>query len=95
MLPNTKGTNVVSGASTTTVIKTGAGFLSGIVINTPITAATLTIYDNTAASGTKLGTVLLPVTVGAPTRIAYDCNFSTGLTIVSTGLNLDFTVVYA
>lgn len=95
MLPNTRGTNVVSGASTTTTIKSGAGFLSKIVINTPAAAGTLTIYDNTAASGTKLATVLLTVAVGNPLVIPYEIQFSTGLTIVSTIAGLDFTVVYA
>ena len=95
MLPNTKGTNIVSGASTTTTFKSSAGFLSKIIINTPVALGTLTVYDNTAASGTKIGTLALIAAVGNPMVLPYEINFSTGLTIVSTVAGLDFTVVYA
>ncbi len=86
--------NVVSGASTTTVAKIGAGFLGSIIINTPVASGTYTIYDNSSAAGLKIATALLPATVGVPTTIIYNCNFSVGLTIVSTITGLDYTVTY-
>jgi hypothetical protein len=82
-------TNVTS--KTTTVAKIGPGILRAIVINAPGTSDTLTIYDNTAASGTKIGTVT--VTAGYP--LVYDVNFSTGLTVVSGGSTAgDYTIVW-
>lgn len=85
-------TNVVSGASTTTVIKASSGFLHTITVNTPVASGTLTIYNNTAASGTKIGTVTLPAVVGQPVTLIYDANENIGITIVSTIAGLDFTV---
>lgn len=77
---------------TDTVVKSGAGTLIRIVIS-PGTTDTLTIYDNTAASGTKIGTV----TIGATTIVSleYGCAFSTGLTITSGGGAAgNYTVIY-
>lgn len=75
--------------ATTTTVKTGAGFLHSITINTTA-AGTITIYDNTAGSGTKIGT--LASSVGQQTFF-YDVQFATGLTIV-TGAASDITVSY-
>lgn len=77
--------------ATTTVVKSGPGTLLWISINATGTSDTLTIYDNTAASGTKIGTIT--VTAGDTIR-AFNCNFTTGLTIVSGGTPGDYTVVY-
>jgi hypothetical protein len=53
------------------------------------------MYDNTAGSGTKIGTITLPATLlsDGPREASYDLRFSTGLTIVTTGTS-DVTVVY-
>ena len=53
---------------------------------------TRSIYDNTAASGTKIGTV----TVFASTNpcLTYDVNFKTGLTLVTATASSDLTVSY-
>jgi len=53
---------------------------------------TITIYDNTAASGTKIGTA----TVFAATNpcLTYDVNFTTGLTVVTATASSDLTVSY-
>ena len=80
-------------AATTTTVKSGAGFLRAIMVNTPIASATITVYDNTSASGTKIGTFTLPSTVGNPFTIPCDIAFSTGLTLVTSGLT-DITAVY-
>lgn len=51
-----------------------------------------TIYDNTAGSGTKIGTI--DTTAGVQTFL-YDVAFSTGLTIVTAaGTASDMTLSY-
>ncbi len=79
--------------STTTVVKSGAGTLHGINVNTLGTvASTAVVYDNTAGSGTKLATIDT-LTVGNVGWNQYDVAFATGLTIVTTGAP-DITVSY-
>lgn len=79
-------TNITGAA--TTVCKTGPGVLTTIVIN-KATTGTITIYDNTAASGTKIGTIAASTAAGS---FDYQCQFTTGLTIVN-GSTEDITVV--
>lgn len=84
-------TNITT--KTTTVAKTGAGVLHSIVINKAGSADTLTVYDNTAASGTIIGTIT--VTASVNFVFLYDVAFSTGLTIVSGGTTAgDYTAVW-
>jgi len=66
----------------TTVLKTGKGQLHCLTVNSVGTTSTATIYDNTAASGTKIGTA---TTVLAGQTNCYDIVFSTGLTVVTAG----------
>lgn len=84
--------NVAAGTATTTV-KSGAGVLYSVIINTKgASANTLTCYDNTAGSGTKIAII---DTTGGTASIRYDVAFSTGLTCVSaTGTGADYTVSY-
>lgn len=84
-------TSITTGATTT--IKTGPGVLHGVTVNTLVASATITIYDNTAGSGTKIATITLPSTITAatPFEINYDVGFATGLTIVTSGAT-DITV---
>ena len=84
--------NIVLAAPTTTVVKSGSGILHTVCINTPAATGTITIYDNTAASGTKIATV----TIFASTNpcFTYDAAFSTGLTIVTATAANDLTVTY-
>ena len=76
----------------TTVVKSGGGILHTICVNTPAATETITIYDNTEASGTKIGTA----TVFASTNpcLIYDVNFTTGLTLVTATASSDLTVSY-
>jgi hypothetical protein len=80
--------------NTTTAVKSGAGTLVRVVINSKGAAAnTAVLYDNTAGSGTRIGT--LDTVNGAIASLDYGCAFSTGLTIVTaTGTAADLTVVY-
>lgn len=76
----------------TTEVKSGAGVLHTICVNTAAATETITIYDNIAGSGTKIGTI----TVYASTNpcLTYDVNFTTGLTIVTATASSDLTVSY-
>lgn len=77
--------------STTTVVKSGAGVLHIVNVNTLGTVASIvTIYDNTAGSGTKIGTINSLTLSGA---FQFDIAFATGLTLVTTGAP-DITVSY-
>lgn len=76
----------------TTVVKSGAGTLKGIVFNTPGTLSSMVLYDNTSGSGTKIGTI--NTTLGQ-NSLSYEVAFTTGLTIVTSGtLAADATVSY-
>jgi hypothetical protein len=77
----------VASATTTTI--ENAIFLHAIVINTTA-AGGITIYDNTEASGTKVGTLKASVVEGTYT---YNCLLGTGLTIVTAAAS-DITIIY-
>lgn len=83
-------------APTTTVVKSGAGVLHTITLNKPVASSVITIYDNTSAAGTKIGTITLPGTLltDGPHSAIYDVIFSTGLTIVTATGASDITVAY-
>lgn len=77
----------------TTTVKSGAGVLHSITVNSLGTvASTTTAYDNTAGSGTVIGILNTLTLSGA---FIYDLAFATGLTLVTTGtVAPDITVVY-
>ncbi|HEV3262053.1 MAG TPA: hypothetical protein VG013_34700 [Gemmataceae bacterium] len=79
---------------TTTVVKSGAGYLHSIAINTKGASGNVaTVYDNTTGSGTVIA--VIDPTANLQTLL-YDVQFSTGLTIVTaTGTAADLTVSYA
>lgn len=77
--------------NSTTVLKRSPGNLHRITVNNFGAANTITVYDNTAASGT------LMATIGSSNEgtFEYNCEFQVGLTIVqSGGTASDITVVY-
>lgn len=76
--------------SATTTIKSGVGVLHAITINTTAASA-ITIYDNTAGSGTKIATIAASPAIGSTFR--FDVAFTTGLTVVLAGAS-DITVSY-
>lgn len=88
--------NIVLAAPTTTVVKAASGFLHSITINTPAATGVITIYDNTAGSGTKIGTITMPATLlsDGPRTAIFDVLFATGLTIVTATAAQDITVSY-
>ena len=85
------GKHVAAGTATTTV-KSSAGVLHAIVINTKgASANVLTIYDGDA-TGAVIAVIDTTVTFGT---LYYDIAFATALTAVSaTGTGADFTVSY-
>lgn len=92
--------NIITNATTT--VKSGSGYIKGFSVNNPslltIAALTITVYDNTAASGTKIGTFTVPfgLTTSVPFEIELCSKFGTGLTIVTAGPTVpaDITVAY-
>lgn len=80
-------------ATGTTTIKSGAGILRRVVVNTKGTGSnTLTIYDNTSGTGTIIAVI---DTTDKTANIDYGLAFSTGLTVVdATGTSADITVIY-
>lgn len=80
-------------ANGTTTVKSGAGVLRRIVINTRGGIVnTLTIYDNTTATGTVIGVV---DTINAGGAFDYELDFTTGLTVVlAGGTAADITIIY-
>lgn len=78
--------------ATTTVVKSGAGLLHRVGVNTPVAAATITVYDNTAGSGTVLAVITTPASP-VPFSLDYDVKVVNGLTLVTVGAQ-DITVSY-
>lgn len=76
-------------SATTTTVKSGAGFVHAITVNTTA-AGTITVYDNTAGSGTKIATFKASV---VEQTFFLNASFGTGLTIVTAAAS-DVTVSY-
>lgn len=76
----------------TTVVKSGVGVLHTVCVNTPAATETITIYDNTAASGTKIATITLFASTNP--CFLFDVAFSTGLTVVTATAAGDITVSF-
>lgn len=84
--------NIVS--ATTTVVASGAGILGSIIINKAVASSTITIYDNGAASGTKIATITNPGTLlHSQMVLPFDVAFTSGLTIVTSQAD-DITVCW-
>lgn len=87
------GVNITAAAPTTTVVKSGQGVLHTITFNKPVATGVVTIYDNTSAAGTIIGTITLPANP-LPVTLTYDRVFEIGLTIVTATAAQDITVTY-
>jgi hypothetical protein len=82
--------NITTDATTT--VFSGPGVLGAVCVNTTASTETITIYNNTAGSGTKLGTITLGTSSGG--CFAYNAYLSTGLTIVTAVAAGDLTVIW-
>lgn len=65
----------------TTTAKTAPGILHSVVVNSPGTGSTVTIYDSLTASGA----VIAVLTGLACATLTYDVPFSVGLTVACVG----------
>lgn len=90
--------------NTTVTVKSGNGVIRGISINNNNTGGTVTVYDNTAASGTKIATIEIATPSGgllsstgqqSPNYVTMTAEFATGLTVVtSSSSNNNITIYY-
>lgn len=79
---------------TTTVVKSGDGFLHSLDF-TAVGTGVITLYDNTAGSGTKIRTITSPtVLLQNEVNKILDVSFTTGLTIVTATASQDIMVGY-
>jgi len=78
----------VAGASTT-VLKRGAGTLQTIINND--NSGSVTVYDNTAGSGTIIASIDLTKVLGS---LKFNLPFSNGLTVVTVSALAKITVIY-
>jgi hypothetical protein len=81
--------NTYISTATTTTVKSGTGVLHTIVLG-ETAAGTITVYDNTAASGTVIA--VLKASIGENTFV-FDTSFAVGLTIVTAAAS-KLTVTY-
>lgn len=80
-------------AAGTNVVKSGAGTLVGIINNKPVSLSSITVYDNTAASGNKIGTLTNPLALlSQQVNLLHDVAFTNGLTVVTSGSD-DITII--
>lgn len=75
--------------ATTTTVKSGTGRLGKIILG-ETAAGAITIYDNTAGSGTIIAVLKASI---AEQTFDFDLKFTTGLTIVTAG-NSKLTVTW-
>ena len=95
MIPQKVGSSKrnIAGAGTV-VVKNEGGVLRRIVVNKAVASGVITVYDNTAASGTIIATITNPLTLlHSMVVLEYNCSFNTGLTVVTSAAD-DITVVY-
>ena len=82
-------TNITT--ATSTQVKTGAGSFAGLVVNTAGAGSSATVYDNSACSGTKIGTF----STAAQASLPVAARFATGLCVTTSGgTPADVTVLW-
>ncbi len=82
-------------AAATTVVKVGAGQLFAINLQNMAIGSVMTVFDNTAGSGTVIATYTQgAAALVSPVTLFYDVKFNIGLTVVTTNTN-DITVSFA
>ncbi len=77
--------------NTTLTVKSGVGTLAAITVGVAGTATTVTIYDNTAASGS----VIAVLNTAVNTTYTLNTQFNAGLTVVTAGTTpADLSISY-
>jgi hypothetical protein len=81
--------------ATTTLVKSGAGFLHAIIVNSPVANGVIEFDDALTNTTPIIGKITYPATLvsDGPDSCLYDCSFATGLSITTTG-TMDITVVW-
>lgn len=81
-----------------TAVKSAPGFLHTLTFScndAAPTAGTIDVYDNTAASGTKIFSWTLTTTAFTPCSVTIDASFATGLYVAfTTTADVNVTVSY-
>ena len=77
------------------IVKTGPGFITGIILTAGADTATVTIYDNTAGSGTVLAKFSAVANTTAAVSLAHPLSFGNGLYATITGTTPSVTIMYA
>lgn len=72
----------------TRILRRGPGTLRAVIINTGRATSTMTLYDNTAASGT----IIAVINTATQLSFDYDLDFYIGLTVVTSGIYGNATV---
>jgi hypothetical protein len=80
---NYKTTNITT--ATTTLVFSGRGTFGGLIFNRRVATGIVTIYDNTVASGTIVGTITQGAAIlsDPPAEVNYNRYMENGLTIVT------------
>lgn len=78
---------------TTTLVKSGGGFLHSITFNHPVTNGVVEI-DDAVTNTTPIIATVTTNTNPAPFTVIYDVEFTTGLSITTSVANQDITVSY-
>ncbi len=81
-------------SSTTTIIKRTPGVLRKLIVSGPGTSWTVQIFDNTAGSGTAIFGATAVTIPAAGTILAFDVNFNTGLTVLTSGTAGEITITW-
>jgi hypothetical protein len=76
-----------------TQVKSGAGILHKVVVNTPVATGVIGLVDNTSGTTVNIGEIVSTADL-KPYEIVYDCRFSTGLRVVTTVAAQDITIIY-
>lgn len=75
-------------------VKSSSGYLKRITILNPMmfgAAGTISVWDNTAASGTPMGTITIPAgTTAVPFSIPFEESFANGLCLSFGGTSLPY-----
>jgi len=88
-------THITAAAPTTTLVKTGAGVLHAIVVNTPPTATGVCEIDDAITHTNAVGIMTFATSTSmAPFTVIYDIEFSTGLVIYTSTETGDYTIVW-
>lgn len=90
--PTSVGTPVNITTATTTLVKTGEGFLYRIIFNKPVATGTVE-YDDALTHTNPMGTVTTPASP-QPYTLEINAEFTTGLSITTGTAAQDITVVY-